>query len=92
MNIDVPDSLAMEVAPLDEPQNFLGLCHHSSRKGPEQLKDRHAVAQASARDLANHERMHEHIRSFQQVDKSRIATTQVIDPHRRVDEDQAGPP
>ncbi len=92
MNIDVPDALAVQGVVFDKPQNFPTLGHRSGRQILKQAQDRRAIAQTSAGHLADHERMHEHIRSFQQVGKLRIAAAQVIDPHRRVDQDQAGPP
>jgi hypothetical protein len=92
MNIDIPNALAMQDAVLDEPQNFVALSHHGGRQIQEQFQDRHALVQTSASNLANHKRMHHDDRSFQQVDKPRIAPAKVIDPHGRVDQNQTGLP
>jgi hypothetical protein len=59
MDIDIPDALAMQSVALDEQQDFVAFGHRSARQILKQLKDRSTVVQASASDLANHERMHD---------------------------------
>ena len=81
MNIDIPDALAVQDVALDKSQNFLALGHRSGRQILKQFQDRQAIAQTSAGNLADHKRMHDDVRSFQQVDKLRIAAAKMIDPH-----------
>ena len=92
MNIDVPDALAVQDVALDKRQNFPTLGHRCGRQILEQIQDRGAMAQTSAGNLADHERMHDHVGSLQQIDKLCIATAKVIDPHGGVDQNQTGPP
>lgn len=66
---------------LDEPQYLAALGYHGDREILKQLQYRQSIAQTSARNLANHKRMHDDIRSLQQVDELRIATAQMIDPN-----------
>ena len=90
MSINIPNALAMQGMALDEPQNFVALGHRSGRQILEQFQDRHAVVQTSTSNLANHKWMHDDDRPFQQVDKPGITTAKVINPHRRVDQNQTG--
>lgn len=90
MDVDIPDSFAVQGMAFDELHYLAVSGHHGSRQILQQFKKRLAVTQASASDLAHHERMHHHGRTLQQVDKPRVATAEVIDPHRSVDQDQAG--
>lgn len=90
MNIDIPDALAMQDVTLDEPKYFVALGHRCGRQILEHLEDRLAVMQTSAGDLTNHIRIYDDGRSFQQVDKSRVATPKVIDPNGRVGHNQTG--
>jgi len=89
MNIDVTDASAMQVQAIDELQNLVALGHSSGWQILEQFKDRRTVVQTSAGNLANDKRMHDGDRSLEQVDKPWIATAKVIDPHGRVDQNQA---
>jgi hypothetical protein len=81
MSVDIPDALAVEGVALDEPQYLAALGCHGDREILKQLQYRQSIAQTSARNFANHKRMHDDIRSFQQVDELRIATAQMIDPN-----------
>lgn len=80
MNIDIPDALAVQGVARDETQNFFALGNRRRRQVLKQLQDRQPIAQTSAGDLADHERMHDDLRSFKQINKLRIAAAQVIDP------------
>jgi hypothetical protein len=92
MNIDIPNALAMQDVVLDEPQNFVVLGRRRGGQIPEQFEDRFPVVQTSAGKLAKHKRVHDDDRSFEQVDKPWVATAKMIDPHGRVDQNQAGLP
>jgi hypothetical protein len=92
MNIDISNAIAMQDIALAEPQNFVALGNRSARQILEQFQDRRAVVQASTSNFANHKWMHDDDRSFQQGDKPWIASAKVIDPHRRVDQNQSGLP
>lgn len=89
MHVDIPDPFAVQTMPLDERHRFIVSGRHGSRQIMEQLEERLAITQAPACDLTQHERMHDHSRTLQRGDKPRVATAQVIHPHRRIDEDQA---
>ncbi len=81
MRIDIPDALAVQDVVLDESQNFPAFGHCSSWQILKQLQDRRTIAQTSASHLADHERMHDDVRSFQQLDKLSVATAKMVDPH-----------
>lgn len=68
MNVDVPDALAVQGMTFDEVQHLDALGHHRRGQILQQPEDRLAVAQAPARDLLHHERMHHDGRTRQQVD------------------------
>jgi hypothetical protein len=78
----------MQNVALDKSQNFRAVGHRRGRQVLKQFQNRQSIAQTSAGNLADHERMHDDLGSFQQVDKLRIATAKMIDPHRRVDQNQ----
>lgn len=80
MNVDIPDALAMQGVALDEVQHFLALGDCRGGQVLKQVQDRPSIAQTSAGNLADHKRMHDDIRPFQQVDQQRIALAKVIDP------------
>lgn len=81
MDVDMPNAFAVQCVAFDELQHLVVSGHHGSRQILQQLEERFAVTQASARDLAHHQRMHHHGRTLQQFDKSWIATAEVIHPH-----------
>lgn len=92
MNIDIPDALAMQGMALDGLQDSVALGDSRGRQILEQFQDRRPLVQTFTRNFAGHKRMHHDARSLQQVDKSWIASAKVINPHRRVDQNQTGLP
>jgi hypothetical protein len=89
MHVDVSDPFAKQAVPLDELHRFVVGRDHGPRKIVEQFKERLAIFQAAACDLPHDEGMHHHGCTLKQGDKPKIATAQVIHPHRRIHEDQA---
>jgi hypothetical protein len=92
MNIDIPDSLAVQDVAPDEPRNVVAIGSGRGRQILAQFKDRIAVAQTYARELTHDKRMHDDVRSFQQGDQPWIAAPEVIDPHGCVDPYQTALP
>ncbi len=92
MNVDVAYAFAMQGMAFDEVQDLVAVCDDGRRQILQQFEDRAAFAQVSTSYLADHERMHHDGRTLQQVYQARIATAQVVNPDRRVDQDQADVP
>jgi len=67
MNIDIADAFAVHDVAFDESENLSTFGHDSSWQVLQQFQYRRAITQASARNLADHKRMHDDVRSFQQV-------------------------
>jgi hypothetical protein len=88
VNIDVSETLAIEFVPLDIAERFIELGDHCRRKLLEQFQDQCAIGQATAGNLTQYKRMHDHIAVFEQIGKQNIALAKMVDPHRCVDEDQ----
>jgi hypothetical protein len=90
VDIDIPDAFAMKDMALDELQDLVAVGHYGGREILQEFEDRLAVTQTAASDLAHHERVHHDGRALKQVDEPRIAAAKVVDPHGRVDQNQAG--
>ena len=88
MHIDVAEALAMELLPLDIGKRLVGFSNHRYWKLLEQSQNQRTIGQGTARDLADDKRMHHDTAALQQVGKGGFAPTKMVDPHRRVDEDQ----
>jgi hypothetical protein len=92
VNIDIPDALTVQDMAFDEAQNFLALGDRGCRQILEQLQHRRMIAQTPTCDLADDERMHHDLRSFQKLGKLSVSRAQMVNPHGRVDQNQAGLP
>jgi hypothetical protein len=92
VDIDIADPLAMQGLDSDELQHLFGTGRHSGWQVLKQFENRIAVAKTAASDLSQHERVHQDLCSLKQRDQPCVASPQVIDPHRGVDQDQAGFP
>ena len=90
--IDIADALAVQAPVFDEPEHFCALGHCNCRQTLQQLQHRRTVPQTSTCNLANHERMHDDHRTFQKVHKLRVAAAKMVNPHGRVDQNQAALP
>jgi hypothetical protein len=91
-NIDVADAPAAQDMALDESRDFVALGDHGGWQILKQFQDRRTIAQTFAGLLADHERMHDDVRSLQKGQELRSATAKGIDPHRGVDQDRTGLP
>lgn len=85
MNIDVSETPAIELVPLDIAERFIGFGNHCRGKLLEQLQNQCAVGQATAGNLTHDKRMHDHVATFEQIGKQYIAPAKMVDPYRCVD-------
>ena len=88
VDIDIANACSMQAVAFDETQKLVVLRHRGRRQFLKQLQRRRSARQTAAGDFAHDERVHHHAAPFQQRSKLRITASQVIDPHRRIDEDQ----
>jgi len=87
MNVDVANAPSHQSATIDKLKRFIFGSYRRQWKLAHQRKNLRAAFQIAARKLAKNERMHQHQSIVQRVEKMRLAATEVVDPHRRVDQD-----
>jgi hypothetical protein len=88
MNIDVSDAFAVKLVSFDVAKDFVRFGNRRLRQLLEQFQDQRAIGEAATGNLTNNERVHDHIVAFKESCKSRIAAAKMVDPDRRVDQDQ----
>ena len=88
MHVDVADAFSVKAVTLDESENLLAISHHGGGQILKQFQDRRAIREASASDLSEYKGMHDDDTALEQIGELRIALAKVIDPDRRVDQDQ----
>ena len=88
MNVDVTNAFTMEAVTLDVAKHLIGFCNYCHWQMLEQVQGQCAIGQAAAGNLTHDKWMHDHRITFQQIDKLCISAAKMVDPHRRVDQDQ----
>ena len=88
MQIDKADAFAMKCMAVDEAQSFVVVSNDGCGEVLQQFQDGRPVGQAATGNLSHNEWMHNDRTALNQRGKLRITTAQVIDTHRRIDQNQ----
>lgn len=88
MDVQIPDSLPMQPVAVDKSECLVVICHNDCRELVKQAENQRAIGQASARDFADYEWVHEHGTAVEQRSKLRVDPAQMVDPVRRIDQYQ----
>src|SRR5690606_36880954 len=86
MRIDITDAEAMQPMPLDEVENFVFSCHDGLGQCTQCIKYPSTLAQLAQCQLSDDKGMCEHLSGIEILRELLVALTQVIHPHRRVDQ------
>ena len=90
VHIHIPDALAVQGSALDEVQRFGIGRYDCRRKIGEQREHRGAMTQVAARQFTKDEWVHQHRTAFKFLLEVLDAGSEVVNPHRCVDEDHDG--
>ncbi len=89
MHIDISDTFAMKLVTGNEAKHLVTVGNRGPGQAAQQFQDRCSIAQAAARDLTENERMHDYAAAIARVGERGVTTVQMVDPHRRVCQDQS---
>lgn len=85
MNVDPTQPPAHQAVHFEEPKEFHIVRNGNQRQPRQQFKDLAAWVQVAARQLADHEGMTNDLLFLKRLTNRSIASSEVIDPDRRVD-------
>ena len=88
MNIDVSDSFAVKLVSFDVAKDFVRFCHRRLRQLLKQPQNQWAIGKASTGNFSDYERVYGYLVTFKELPEPRIAAAKMINPDRRVDQDQ----
>ena len=92
MHVNQPQPLPVKAVAVDEADDFGVGRLGGLRQGSEQPEDFRAPDERSARQFPDDERMADDVSLLQQGDRTVVATMQVVDPHRCVEEHHSARP
>lgn len=87
MDINPADAKTSKAMSVDEGQRFDVRCNGRTRQQTQRIENTGAILQLAARKFADDEWMAKHEALLEQIRECRVATTEMVDPDRRIDQD-----